>query len=64
MKNSSEAAAEDVVTGDTASAVGAQDAVDDLGLAADLGGDPAGEHGDEARRRGQHERALIPAGVG
>ena len=32
----------------------AQQAVDRVGLAADLGGDPAGQHGDEARRAHQH----------
>ena len=42
---------------------GAQQAVDGVGLAADLGGDPAGQHGDEARRAHQHGAAQQRAAV-
>ena len=40
-----------------------QQAVDRVGLAADFGRDPAGEHGDEARRPHQQRRAVQPGRV-
>ena len=40
---------------------GAQQAVDGPGLAADLGGDPAGQHRDEARRAHHQREAVQPA---
>ena len=42
---------------------GAHQAVDDPGLAADLGREPAGEQGDEAERRDPWQRAQEPAAV-
>ena len=40
---------------------GAQQAVHDPGLAPDLGGEPAAEHGDEAGREGEERAPQEPA---
>ena len=60
MKATSEPATAGAATGETEFG-GAQQAVDRVGLAADLGGDPARQHRDEAGRPHDHGAALEPA---
>ena len=62
MKAISEAATACASIGET-DCGGAQQAVDRVGLAADLGGDPAGQHGDEARRAHQHGERAAASGL-